>query len=122
MENFFIENSFYSNIEDYKEESDLTEEEILNLDDNWSISCEYARLEKVCQLDKGEVSDLIYSYVLDNFNHRLPEDDEKFDIKLERVILNNLDLSAVIERMPELYYPTGEFFEITKQDLIEYFC
>lgn len=122
MEKFFIGGSFYSDIEDYKEELGLTEEEILNLDDNWSIMCEYAELEKICQLDKGEVSDLIYSYVLNKFEHRLPEDDGKFDIKLERAILNNLDLSTVNENMPELYYPIGEFFEITKQDLIHYFC
>lgn len=121
MENFFIDENFYSDVEDYIEDLGLTEEEILNLDDDWSIRCEYTRLEKICQLDKGEVSDLIYNYILNHFEHRLPEDNGEFDVKLEKVILNNLDLSSVNEKMPELYYQTGEFFELTKQDLVDYF-
>ncbi len=117
MENFFYNDTFYPNIEDFI--SDLFEDDndiIINLPDNEIYECEGTDLEPVFNMDWEKMEDLLCSV----YEERLSEDttDRELD-KIRKAITESFDFDKFKELLPKFYYPSGEKFTITKQDLLD---
>lgn len=112
MENFFIEDKFYSDLSDFADE--YSEEEIEEMSDDTEWTAEGSDLEPIFQLDVNSVFEFLY----DIYGDRFPEDSDKFDEKIKTAIRGSIDFAVLNESLPKLCYPNGKFFKITKADLI----
>jgi hypothetical protein len=54
----------------------------------------------------------------DNWEQRFPEDSDTIFKDIEKAINDAIDIDKLNAGLPELYYPTGKMFKITKHDLI----
>lgn len=73
MENFFIDDKFYSDLSDLMEDMDIEEENISELPDDWSEKIQLSKLEKMFVLKKSFVVDAINQQT-DRWEDRYPED------------------------------------------------
>lgn len=122
MENFFQDDKFHSDLESLMSDLDLNEDQdIKDLDEDWSIDCEEATLEKVFELDEDFVVQAILSQT-DRWEDRFPVDDndERTEKQIEDALKMGINIKTMNSLLPELYYPNGKKFKITKKDLIEY--
>lgn len=120
MENFFIDDKFYSDLSDLMDEMDIEEENINELPDDWSEKIQISKLEKMFVLKKSFVVDAINQQT-DRWEDRYPEDaSDKLLDQIEKAIESGIDIDKINSLIPELYYPTKEFVTITKQDLIDW--
>lgn len=111
MENFFIDENFYSDLSELIEHTS-DEEDLSDIDDDWSVVCNESKLEKVVTLS----TDWIIRYIGEE---RFEEDGDTHE-KVYDLLERRIDYEAINSRMPELYYPTRVKFTITKQDLLDY--
>lgn len=123
MENFFVEDKFYADIEELMSDHDLEEEDLPGLPDDWAVKCMSTNLEPICALKYGDVIEAIVEYMFRYHEERMPEeyDDCSTKKRLEAAITSSVDVGKLNDLMPKLYYPGGEDFTITKQDLIACF-
>lgn len=120
MENFFIDDKFYTDLSDLMDEIDIEEENINELPDDWSEKIQLSKLEKMFVLKKSFVVDAINQQT-DRWEDRYPEDaNDKLLDEIEKAIESGIDIDKINSLIPELYYPTNEFITITKQDLINW--
>ncbi len=120
MENFFIDETFYTDFSDLMDEMEIEEDNIHELPDDWSQKIQLSKLEKIFTLDKKFVADAIMQKT-DTWEERFPEDpSDRFMKKIEMAIENGIDIDKMNALIPELYYPINEFVTITKKDLIEW--
>ncbi len=120
MENFFIDDNFCHDLDDLIRLCTM-EDDIEELADDWSIIVDEAESQKIFILDKDFVVNAI-SERTDRFEDRFPEDDndDRLSTQIKKAIEQSIDLEKLNSLLPELYYPSGETFEITKKDLIEH--
>lgn len=111
MENFFIDENFYSDLQDLIE--DISQEDDLSdLGDDWKVQCAEGILQPVTELSAYSIIDSIPI-------ERLGEDDKVF--YCVRDFLNKaINFNSINEAMPKFYYAEGNDFTITKQDLLDY--
>lgn len=110
MENFFYEDTFYSEL------SDLADDfEIDFLPDDWQIKCFESKLEPIVVLNKAWISEIIYN----TEEERFPEDYDSIEKRFSKA-LDAIDFTKANELMPKLYYPSGKSFIITKADILAY--
>lgn len=121
MENFFIEENFFMDLDSLISHLDLDDDKsIEELEDDWSTEAELSNLEPIFQFNEKFLIDLIMENT-DKWADRWPEDDEDITaIQVRKAVKENINLTKLNEDLPKLYYPTGQFEEITKQDLLEY--
>ncbi len=120
MENFFIEDTFYSDLGDYIDDLFLDEDKhFYDLDDDWSIEAERSKLERIFTLKEDFVLNAILNET-DTWEERFPEDCDIVFEKIKKSIKESIDIEKMNEGLPKLYYPNGETFVITKEDLIRY--
>ena len=118
MENFFVEDKFYTDfdsfIEDHFEEweEDKLLQEAKELEDDWAVKATEAELQPIVTLSPTWISERID-------DERWPEDDDRISNKVS-VALDTIDYAKVNSMMPQLYYGTRKKFTITKQDVINY--
>lgn len=116
MENFFIDDKFYSNVEELLD--DLEIETIDEIPKNFGEKAESASLEPI---SKGLDIDKICEYIFDYCSDRMPEDyDETFEAKINNAIKESIDIEKLHALMPKLWFGNDEFFAIIKSDLIPY--
>lgn len=123
MENFFIGDRFYSDIESLLEHLELEEEDIATLDDNWHENAEGTTLQNIFVMDEDWVINTILQQT-EKWDYRFPEDADEgqnsvFD-QIRNAIKQSIDIEKMNSLLPKLYYPNGKKFKITKQDLFEY--
>ena len=116
MENFFIDDKFYSNVEELLE--DLEIETVDEIPENYSEKAESASLEPISKgITYEYLVDTVFSYLED----RMPEDYTKeFEDKIVNAIKQSLDIDKLHSLMPKLWYANNEFITITREDLISY--
>lgn len=124
MENFFIDDRFYYNIEDLIEYLELNEEEELkNLPDDYEQEAIEGSLEAVFTLTKDWIVDTIIQRT-DQFEGRFPDpiddDDEKTFNAIKNAIKESIDIDKLNSLIPKLWYGNGKKFKITKKDLLAY--
>ena len=116
MQNFFIEEKFYSDLSDFAEE--FSKDEIEEMSDDIEWTAENSDLEPIFQLSAGFVVDSIMDNT-DRFEDRFPEDSDEIEEQIKTAIQGAIDFDKLNKSLPELYYPNGEMFKITKADLVE---
>lgn len=121
MENFFIEENFFMDLDSLISHLDLDDNGAVEaLEEDWTIEIELSELEPIFQLDEKYVVEAIMLNT-DSFEERWPEDDDGDTAEnIKKAIKASVDLDKLNSLLPKLYYPTGKFEEITKQDLLEY--
>jgi hypothetical protein len=120
MEHFFLEDRFYSDLDDYINDCFPENGDVDEMPDDWSIRVQESKLEPMFQLTKKEVADVVNQYIgnmhEDRFN---PDDDGRLDDEITEAIAKCFDAKKFNSLVPKLYYPTT-FATITKQDLLDY--
>lgn len=118
MENFFIEDKFYNDIESLLIDFEIDEDNIAELPDDWSQEVILGTLEPVFDLNQESFERMLYGWFGDD---RMPEDwDEKLENKITEAIRQSVDFEKLSNLLPKFYYGYGEKAIITKQDLLEY--
>lgn len=116
MENFFIEDEFYSDLSDLIDREDCEPEE---LPDDWSVEAIGTELEKIFELKEDFIIDAILNKT-DTWDERFPEEADRIFEKIKVAVKQGLDVKKINDLLPSLYYPSNETWTITKNDLIEY--
>jgi len=116
MENFFIEDEFFSTLDDLIDYIGLDVEE---LDDNWTTKVKLSELEPMFQFNEKFIVDAIINNT-DLFEDRFPEDSDNAFKKIEEAIIGSVDLEKLNKMIPSLYYPNCDYRIITKQDLLDF--
>lgn len=119
MENIIYNDNYFMDLDaliDYLIDSKGIEN-LQQLEDDFSIEVELTELETIFKIDAKELSNLL----IDNNEERLHEDfDGSDENKILIAVSESVDFDKLRELLPKLYYGTGEFAIITKQDLIDY--
>lgn len=115
MENFFIDDKFYSNLDELLE--DLEIETIEEIPYIFSEKAESASLESVSDgIDYEGLEDFIIEHYCGD---RMPEDsDISFENKIKKAIKESIDIEKLNRSMPKLWYANNEFFTINRNDLV----
>lgn len=117
MENFFVDENYYSDLDDFLIDHEIYDKEgVQLLDDNWQQKIELSKLEKIFVIDKKWIVEQIYNCNEDRF----PENPEIIDNKISEAISSSVDFTKLNSLLPELYYPSGEFEVLTKKHLLDY--
>ena len=112
MENFFYDDKFYTDLGHLIDDIDLSEEDIINLPDDYSLDCKEATLELIITLS--------VDWIFDRMDQdRFSEDGNERE-KLEKVLSENIDFEKINSLIPKLYYESRIKFKITKADILEY--
>lgn len=120
MENFFIEDEFFSGIEDYLSWAELDEESVPLLPDDWEQKVDESNLEKIFEAD-SDIIECVYDFLIDNNEERFgSEPNERIDKEIKDAIRVSIDLEKLNSLLPELYYPNGKTAKLTKKDLLQY--
>ena len=117
MEHFFIDDRFYSDLDDYI--NDCFPEGIDELPDDWSIRVQESKLEPMFQLTKPEVAHIVGQYIWDTHDDRFNPDDDGTDEEITEALEVCFDAEKFNTLVPKLYYPAG-YATITKQDLLDF--
>ncbi len=113
MENFFYDNEYYDSIEDLIYKLVDSEDEIYELDDDFEIKCYPAKLEPLQEIDEY--------WLLERMDEdRFPENDERTDDEILKILRENIDFKKINEAMPKLWYESYPPFILRKEDLIDY--
>lgn len=120
MENFFIDENFCSDLDDLIRIYDLEDDNAIpELDEDWSVEVEESELQKIFTLKKEFVVSAIIEKT-DTWEERFPEDSDRLFEEIKKAIEQSIDIEKMNSLLPELYYPNGKKFKITKKDLLEY--
>ena len=119
MENFFIDGKFYNDLSELMDDRDIQDDELHLLDGDWCETAKQSKLEKIFTLKKDFVVNAIIEQT-DTWEERFPEDSDDLFEEIKKAVEQGIDLEKMNNLLPELYYPDGVKFKITKQDLIDY--
>jgi len=119
MKHFFIEDRFYSDLDDYINDCFPEDGDVEALEDDWSIRVQESKLEPMFQTNRADTHDVLISFFYDKYDTRFPEDSESQEEDLSRALKASFDVTLFNSLVPKLYYPTT-FATITKQDLLDY--
>ena len=119
MEHFFIEDRFYSDLDDYINDCFPEDGAVEELEDDWSIRVQESKLEPMFQTNRADVHDVLLNFFYDTYDTRFSEDSESQEEDLSRALKASFDVALFNSLVPKLYYPTT-FTTITKKDLLGY--
>lgn len=120
MENFFIEEEFCHDLDDVIRICDLEYNcSISELEEDWSIEVEESELQKIFTLTKDFVVNALIEKT-DRWEERFPEESDNLFERIKNAFEQSIDFEKMNILLPELYYPNGKKFKITKKDLLEY--
>lgn len=111
--NFFIDENFYEDLDDYCEQKDYDIWNIEDLPYDYTENCQYATLE--VSIETVDLDSLALLIIDDN-DHRLGEDDSFHD-EIKKAFKECFDKDLFLSKVPKLYYPNGQKFVLTKQDI-----
>lgn len=115
MEHFFLEDRFYSDLDDFI--NDLFPEGVDELPDDWSIRVQKSKLEPMFQLK--DIADYAFDRIFDSFEERFNHESDEQDEDICQALNRCFDVDKFNSLVPKLYYPAG-FTTITKQDLLDF--
>lgn len=119
MENLFDDELFFTDLSDLMEYYNIEEDELNNLDDDWSQTLQTSTLEPIFQLTEDFVIDSIMEKI-EIWEERFPEESERSLKELMEAIKSGIDINKINENIPKLYYPNSKKVTITKQTLIDW--
>lgn len=117
MNPFFIEDQFYSSIEDYLIDHELEKEDVEKLPDDFKLEVMDTSLP-IFVLKEHFVVDAIVQCT-DSFEERFPEDSDKVFVDIKEAIKQSIDMEKLNSLLPKLWYPIDKTVTITKEDLLD---
>jgi hypothetical protein len=93
------------------------------LEEDLAIICEKTNLEPIFainKVDQERILDVLFEDLCDRHDDRFPEETEDVYKKIKLALIQSIDFSVLKKEMPSLYYPNGQKFTITKEDIINY--
>lgn len=114
MENFWYNDEIVNDMEDLLEILDHEDGELESLPDDWNLDCE--EMEKQ-NIHKFTIENIVQTIHEERFSEN--NFDEEYN-KICTIISKNIDLESLNNQIPELWYPNGVSFKITKKNLLEY--
>jgi len=124
MENFFVDEDFYTDIEGYLAHLELEQDDVEALPDNFEQETELSTLEPVCEIYEDWLHKVIIEQIIDNYEDRISADDgvlKEVEEKIKVALHASINIDKINEGVPKYYYPNGTKGKITKQDLLDYF-
>lgn len=118
MYNFFVDDKFYSEIEDYLIDAEIDEDNIGEVSDQWEQEIFLSKKEKLVDMNKDFVADAICN-ATERFDDRFPEDSDSIFEEIKNAVIRSVDFEKLNDLIPSLYYATGEKSKLTKKDLQE---
>lgn len=109
MENFFIDDQFFSDLCEYMESRELEED---NIPDDWS--------EVAIEGDLQPMLIFNIDWIFDRIDEERDDENNNSSEKLIGLFKKHIDFDAINNEMPKLYYPTRKKFDITKRVLLDY--
>ena len=117
MEHFiYNDDEFMSDIGDLLSHLELEEEDVIALPDDYNVTCENTDLEPMFVFNHDRFVD----FLSDIYADRFPEESDSTFTKIESAIKQSFDIEKFNSLIPQLYYPNGKMFTVTKNDLLEY--
>jgi hypothetical protein len=119
MKNFFIDDEFYSNIEDYVHYLDLDSVEDLDQlgNNHFPIKIEMSDLEPMFQINE---EDLIQMFA-DGNEDRFSENNDEAEIEnIRKAIRESIDIEKFNSIILKYCYPNGNYSKIEKEDIEDY--
>jgi hypothetical protein len=111
MTNFFYNDYFYSELIELIEQEGWELEDVLLFDDDFTLTANDARSEKIIKFDA--------EWITSQIEDRFPEDAENQFDQVYKIFNDNIDFKKINELLPENWYMLRKTFKITKADLIE---
>lgn len=109
MENFFIDDEFFSDLESYMNSRDIDED---NIPDDYSEGAVYGDLQRMYNFS--------IDWIFDRLNEERDDEEGNGGEKLTKILNDNINFDAINEAMPKFWYATKNKFVISKQDLLDY--
>lgn len=106
MENFFVDEDFYLDLQEY---CDYNEVDIDEISMHAPMKVELSELEPAIQFDLDMLMELLD-------DDRCSED--TYDDIL-KVLKDNIDLEKINSLVPKLYYPNNKFHTFTREDFMD---
>jgi len=117
MEHFFIEDRFYSDLDDFINDLFPEDGAVEELEDDWSIRVQESKLEPMFQLE--DIADYAFDRIFDRFEERFSHESDEQDEDICQALNECFDAEKFNSLVPKLHYPTV-LTTITKQDLLDY--
>lgn len=115
MEDFFIDDKFYMDLDSLITDLDLHEDGAIEaLEEDWIIKVQLGELQPMFKV----TAEILTDYLCDANEERFPEDGDQ-DMDIKKALLAAVDFEKLNSMIPKLYYG-GKNATITKADLIEY--
>lgn len=112
MLNFFVNDNFFSDLDEYISYQDIDVEE---LEDSWEVTAWESDLETIT--DGFDIDIIIEHILFDIYPERLPDNEDTVK-RAEEAIRQSFDLEKMKSLMPKLCYESNRRFKITKKDLL----
>lgn len=119
MENFFIDDNFYSDLDEYIDSLllEIEYDSLEHLPDDFKVEAfESEKRQAFGSLDH----DRIMEFIEDTYIDDLPESYfDNYSNEVLESLKKSFDIEAFKKTLPHYYYSTNKKFTITKQDLID---
>ena len=118
--NFFIDDTFYADIENYLMYNDLTIEDIQELPEDYTLEVEETTLEQMFQFEIEGIKNAVME-MTNRWEDRFPSDSARVEQKIRNAIFKSVDLGKLNSMIPSLYYPNGKKIKVNKHVLLAAF-
>lgn len=118
--NFFIDDTFYADIENYLMYNDLNIEDIQELPEDYMLEVEETTLEQMFQFEIEGIKNAVME-MTDRWEDRFPSDSARVEQKIRNAIFESVDLVKLNSMIPSLYYPNGKKIKVNKHVLLAAF-
>lgn len=115
MKNFFVEENFYTDLDDLCHYLSIDIESINHLSEDWQLKVELSNLEPIFDVTPESLCQLL----ADANEERLSEDYDEEE-KVLKALKECIDFDKLKEKLPNLYYPNNTFQTITKADIVNF--
>ena len=113
MENFFYNDTFYSELSEYCDYNDLDKEEIESYPDDFKLEVECSELAPIVKIDAEWITERIDE---ERFSEERCDDEVS---KIMKILNENIDFEKINLLIPQLYYGNRKKHYFTKADLLE---
>ena len=115
MENFFVDDIFYTDLSELCEYQCWEKSEIELYSDDYRLEVRPAVLEPIVKFNALDITERIED---DRFSENGIDNEIK---KIAKILDDNIDFDRINSQIPKLYYSTYKKHHFTKQDLLEVF-
>ncbi len=114
-ENFYYNDKFYHELCSLMEDENIKQEDLQALPDDWSVKVEECELQQMFELTAHKLSETLANEHEDRY-----DEDGSQSEDIVKALEECVNFDKLNSMIPSLWYPNGNFFYITKNDLVKY--